>query len=1018
MSKIQIPFTAGMHGEMDPAMLPQGALTSIENGRLPREGAIVKARGTTTGDVSVTTTSAAIAAPIEGFAEFGTREWLAANGRVYARGQSSGDAWQEVGRTPRYFPVRERWAQFDDTRTTLASAARAACATTGGYLALTWASTDGSTYNSFLRVMRPTGECVATRVAGSRYFAQLIAVGSYFIWAYKKSDDSEIFARRYDPVTNTLGSEVSLESGIVTTSDAFRVAVHSATQWFYWRRDSVGSVGWQLRGIDASLTQADSGNTPCANQVVTRIQSLSTADGVYMVYADDTATIGGDCFWVLFEPDMSAEIADGTVLSGSDVAEFGIIDRGNNSVFIVCGTYGTGSEHSVAAAVVTSAGSYSSSSTALRMVKMVSHPFAATTTEIRMWVRVDNSVDPTANVYALATLQMGSSIVMQPELLPDSRPPNGFVEPTEVLTVGDSLFFLGSVVVRTGLRQGPFSGGGAFVPGVTETAPALVFYEYEAASGFRASDAAGAGYCFGGSGLVLPSDRAGVSSYTVTNPTGVEDGFMRRPQCSMAATAGAGLTSGALYQAFVVFERIDTDIRRIRSAPSSLLTATPSGGNLQVTISILVHPRTEGEISSLTHATAAHVYMTAANGSIFYRVTPDDGAPPGVSNTTTFTYVQTTEPATTKELLYTLGNVIPNAPAPAHRHGTVAAGRGWAFGLFDPRIVECSKLMVPNEPLTWTRHPAFRTFAPIDVTCGEEIDGSIVLLGPGGVALMPSSGPNNQGSPALSAPVVVSRVGCVNPSSLLRCPQGLLYEGQRGLYLMPRGGGEPIYMGAGMMSEIAHVSSAALVTVAPSADRLPQLLAAFAYEDIFAVRKVAYLDPEYQRWVGFDGRECSVLGTFGAQLVSDNSAGTQIVSDATTQATGTNLETTITTGHIYPFGPLGHGTVSKVQLLFTVKQLGVRLYCATSIDGGPFDTARELIIPDSTSDGLPLTIGQLHAVEWSVRADRGGRELSSIRFRFSDRANVAGDGVAWHGCALEGKAMDGLRALAPTLRSA
>lgn len=1024
MSKYQIPFAPGAHAEIDPAMLPIGALSSIENGRIPREGGIVKRRGTVAGDTRVNVSSSAIDAPVAGFAQFAGRDWLAAGGRVYTRGTDSGDAWQEVGRTPRYQPVRARWAQFDDTYDDTATG-NPSVAFTRDLIAHVWTrntATGGA--DVIVRISRVSGEAVATRVISDRYGAQVIAVGAYFVVAYiDASSATTRYARRLDTTTLALGSEITMvasDSG----ADAFRIATISDSAWLHIERDAPTRLIIRALMVDASLTPIADKFQTIANLALDRIVALSTDAALYVLYVDATGPIGGRCFFLVYN--MAPDGVTTPTLVGSAELTAGIdnaIDivigvRDDITAWVLMNTYGAPTEPELHLCRLAAAGGALLIPQTLWHVRIASRPFDSTTSGASVWLRVDNSIDASANVYALCRLQVNDGVntrlVCDVELVPDERAVTAYSEPTDVLDVGGgSRIFLGASVVRSGAA--PASATHLTVP---ETAVGHVLYEFEDTGQARMTEAAGAGYCFGGGGQVLPSEGP-VTEDNDTSIGGVEDGFFRRPAATMAVSAGAGLTLGALYQAFVVYEYIDADGRRVRSATSSLLTTTTTVGNLRLTVTTTSGLATEREASSLVHHTATHIYMTAANGAIFYRVTPDDGAPAALDRSAaTVAYVQTTEPDTTKEILYTLGNVVPNAPAPAHRVGVTAAGRGWCAGLFNPRIVECSKFFVPNEPMTWTRFASFRAFAPFDVTQIDELDSAIVLLGPDGLALMSSEGPNNQGQPALAAPTLISRTGCVEPASVLRCPQGVLYQGARGINLLPRGGGEPEFLGAGLMGEIVTVLSAALVYSVTDADRLPQVLAAFAYEDADGARKVALLDPEARRWVGTDDRACGVLGTFGSLLVSDSEDGSSIVSDAETQADGAAVSTTITTGHCYPFGILGRGKLTRCQLLFTVKQLGCTLSCSMSIDGAPFGDARDIIIPAATTDGVPLTIGQLHAAEWATTSEQSSFEVTSIRFRFSDRHTLAGNGIVYHGCALEGNAAEGLRRLPPLLRSA
>jgi hypothetical protein len=202
----------------------------------------------------------------------------------------------------------------------------------------------------------------------------------------------------------------------------------------------------------------------------------------------------------------------------------------------------------------------------------------------------------------------------------------------------------------------------------------------DAGQPFPIAEAAGAGFVFGGGGQELVSLRA--LKDQVTEPVGFENGFLVSPLLTATRTNGAGLTNGGLYQGLALFEKIDSDGRRHRSCPSNLASVTCNAASAQVTWAWEPMPLTEREMAEDGISTAAHIYSTAANGSTFYRVTPDTGAPLATTNSaaTSITYVMSTEPNTSAEIIYTAGNVKPNQPAPAHRFGFVAMGRAWCVG--------------------------------------------------------------------------------------------------------------------------------------------------------------------------------------------------------------------------------------------------------------------------------------------------------------------------------------------------
>lgn len=300
--------------------------------------------------------------------------------------------------------------------------------------------------------------------------------------------------------------------------------------------------------------------------------------------------------------------------------------------------------------------------------------------------------------------------------------------------------------------------------------------------------------------------------------TGVDLGFPLPPAINVATSNGAGsLTPSSGYQWRVVIERIDHLGRRWRSAPSAVVSLTTGPADDTATVTARMSMSWLRAKSQFWHSSffVAHVYRTAPGEEQFYRATPPQGAPTATTEGV-FTFTDTLSDANlvTREFLYTDGGALDHNAPPSCRFIRCTEDRMWLAGLWETEQLQSSEILVPGEPPQFSDLAAFRVVLPAPCTGVAVQDGVLVAFCARAIYAVQGQGPSDQGQGDWGSPRCVTR--STGGRVLLETSSGIFFESDRGLELLPRGLGEPIYIGASIMDtfdrETSSVLSAAVVT--------------------------------------------------------------------------------------------------------------------------------------------------------------------------------------------------------------
>lgn len=406
---------------------------------------------------------------------------------------------------------------------------------------------------------------------------------------------------------------------------------------------------------------------------------------------------------------------------------------------------------------------------------------------------------------------------------------------------------------------------------------------------------------------------------------------------------GSGLDAGT-YQYVAVFEWIDVLGQRHLSPPSNPVSITVAA-NHKVTLTA-TGPICSGRLGAAGsfQSIATRFYRTLAGGTVFYLA---NASPVGIGTYggayATYDDISNDATTSTREVLYTQGaqgglsGILQNDEPPAAKFVWAGSDRLILGGLEDPSGVQFSKLVFPGEPVRWSASEAFRVYIDSPVTGVASLDGMWFVFSRSAIWAFSGQGPDDAGNGDFSSPRrIPSSVGCLSGRSIVETKDGLMFLGQAGIYLLPRGGGAPEWIGERVQDVLVTYP---IITCALFDKR--EGLAYFGCVDATGTTgTILIYDVNYGQWqqdTFNSSMPLATLSKFGDSMVlngwyrqsttlfADNPAGSNV-----------SVVPVITTGDIRPFGTLGWGRTRKVCVLGEIRSTSVTttLLVEVSTDSG------------------------------------------------------------------------------------
>lgn len=274
----------------------------------------------------------------------------------------------------------------------------------------------------------------------------------------------------------------------------------------------------------------------------------------------------------------------------------------------------------------------------------------------------------------------------------------------------------------------------------------------------------------------------------------VEQGFHLYPESVEAVGAGpVGSMSAQTYYYQATYEWSDNNGNVFRSAPSVPATYAVGSGTNAVTVNV--------PTLRLTAKTANPVkivlYRWSTAQQTYYQVTSITS--PRLNDPTidsvSFLDVQTDASILGNNIIYTNGGVVENIAPSACNAMTLFQSRLWLISAEDPNMLLFSKQVIENTPVEMS--DLFSVFvAPTTgaqgstgpMTAISSMDDKLIIFKENAIYYLNGSGPDNTGANSqFSEPTfITATVGCMNQRSIVFIPNGLMFQSDKGIWLLGR----------------------------------------------------------------------------------------------------------------------------------------------------------------------------------------------------------------------------------------
>lgn len=481
--------------------------------------------------------------------------------------------------------------------------------------------------------------------------------------------------------------------------------------------------------------------------------------------------------------------------------------------------------------------------------------------------------------------------------------------------------------------------------------------------------------------------------------------FLTRPRLSASALsysgAGTELAAGT-YQYVFIHEGYDAHGNRFQSAPSLPISITLSvAGRITIAADALAN----GGLSA-GFAGGLHIFRTEADGDIFYSTIAIASYGSG-----TLTDTLADSVLIANEVLYTQGQrgglsgVHEFDPIPAASFLWAGPERVIMGGLEIANMVQWTMVATTGEILPCANDPQWQAIVDGAVTAVAELDGISIIGTQDAIWTVSGDGPDDTGSGSFAAPVKLpSTIGIISQKSLQLAGPGLFFQGAPDLmYLMPRGGGEPQWIGKPVRDTMAAFPYCADSAFDKDSGRIY-----WAMTDTGATAgRLLVYDTRTSSWSvdNVQNRAIKTLAVYNGQLVVDGSIVEATASyqddDGATQA---SVIPTLVTGDIRAFGLQGWGQYIRDTLFGELRDATTNWVLTQDVS---YDSGKTWT--DSSTwqrSDLAASVGDaISGAEHMFLVQR----TDSVRLRWSWTTPTPTEGMVFHSVSIEANQTGGLK---------
>lgn len=831
---VHLPFVAGQSETVDTKIAPFGVLKLLQNGRIDRQGRITKRLGYGLG--IVTAEYSGSLAAFQALAARGDERVAIADDRVCAWLPTQA-RWRQWNYVPRV-GVPRRYAGM---RNSSGDALAPSVAVTGNYLCLIAESPLGAAKRIIATIYDRTTWTVRSVAmltqTGER--PRVVACGTTFVAIWRTSAGAANL--EWSTFSTTSGtatwSAVQILTALAALGCRFDASPYNATSYLVAHENGAGgvrAVHYDTAGLTLGQnTQAFVG-APAICGADTEGASMAWCEAGGAVKVVSYAFSGGPLGGAITGPT--------TLATETDLVGHPLVCRKSATV------------HTVGWAINESSPANEGDATRFREVTRATHVLGTTLT--RYYTRpVSKAAYISGRLYWLGVNLSTYDRTLYLLSHTSTSATSSNDETVETMLARSSATDFSAVAQYADLLTFTTSG-------VTEIATAFPFLQdgsVASADPFTAVDLAV--IPFGGSERHQCAEVGGVLYMsgglltTFDGQTACELGWLAAPKifALTGQAAAGGLTPSSTYSYVLTREWYDAQGGRWVSQVSDVATVVMGVGQNQVRVDFqygsLSNRRlmwTESAPEPVpTPFERVHIWRTEANGTVFRRVTTDDGRDgfAGPASVSVF-YSDTMSDATLiagQPIVYTQGirgglsGPLQNDPPPPCRYIWPGKNRMIVGGLENPNEFRLSKFFFPNEPIGFSDDFSFRGRVPGEVTAVAYLDDTAIVFTAEAIYAVPGEGPDDSGVNPVGDPVrIPSECGCIDWRSLVETPLGLMFQGGPDrIYLLPRGGGAPVWIGQAVRDTLGSDATIVAAKLIPE-----RSLVAFTF------RRVSSLDAQ------------------------------------------------------------------------------------------------------------------------------------------------------------------------------
>lgn len=672
--------------------------------------------------------------------------------------------------------------------TSAVNTAHSGCVYLSGYLAVCYENL--TTSEVVVHILdATTRNILLVEITSNAEQPKLVTVGNYIVLCYRDTSNNYVVGRSFDTsattIPTTMTSNGQLGSSALSSGQTYDIAPLNSTNFCYVEWNGATRVA-RTYTFDGTVNDSDS--TADTNTIRPMIYGINDGTDDFILVAWQDAT-SDDAFYEWFDTSLTSVVGP-VNLSVSNVLTppyVGLRTSSSSKGIVVVAT-GTASNPLTRGFIADSSGSTTTDFSIYGRLP-ASKPFFdahGSTSGVMLFMSDEGDID---RCYSLFSGHSGT--------LTAARVDAAFARGVAIATTDQANNL--SVPANTG--TGTWAWAAQFVSrgDVTAATPTMgtELVDLDVLSPHAFGDVELDGLLYMSGACMSAHD----STYWC------EPGFTAPPLIHSATAQGSGGSMADGTYSYVVTYEATMNGRVFRSAPSLAVSATTSaGGTDSVTVTFRRHAATQRPGANFAGydvlaIVKAHVWRTTDGGSIYYRVTDDDGVAADVSSgTSTASHTDTLADAsiTANAVVYTqVGNQLANASPPACTHLIRHGDRLVALRLENPHRWQASKSQTPGEGVHWADDDAFRGQLPEKINGGFSLDGRLVMGSTGALYEVNGDGPDDTGQGSFLPPrQLPSDVGIHDQRSVLELPDGVAFQASATqMYLLPRGGGAPVYFG-------------------------------------------------------------------------------------------------------------------------------------------------------------------------------------------------------------------------------